>query len=168
MYTILIPCKPYVKRFLYNIFGKPADLSANKFIYKYFVSLLDRQVHRNNKRAHFKQFGKMIYSEEVEIQFNEEIFERYGYDMNRTAVIDFNLFLEDYIKTISRMYILVSHEYCPELSKLIREFQDRAKFSEDDFSFETIKKDIQRNGKFLQDFFGTIVPDRGTVVPKAS
>lgn len=163
--TIIIPCKPYVKRFLVNSFGKPADLSFDRHVYKYFQHLLNRRVHRNASRSNFKQYGKLIYHEEVDIAISEETFQRYGFSMHRQAVFDFNVFLEDYIKTIARVFILTCQSFGMKRTQAIREFQDTFGFHEDDYSTENILQDIKRNSDKFQKMYGTVVRKNGTVVP---
>jgi hypothetical protein len=162
--TITIPCKPYVKRFLINSFGNPADLSYDRNIYTTFRLLLSRRVHRNAKRVNFKEYGKLIYHEEVEVAINEETFQRYGFSIHRKAVIDFNLFLEAYIKNMARLFILNCQSFGMKRMEAIREFQNTFGFSEDDFPTENILQDIKRNGEKFQKRFGTAVHKKGTSV----
>jgi len=162
--TITIPCKPYVKKFLINSFGNPADLSYDKHIKKYFLHLLSRRVHRNAARVNFKEYGKLIYHEEVQIAINEEEFNRYGFSMHRKAVFDFNLFLEGYIKSMTRLFILTCQSFGMKRMQAIREFQETFGFSEDDYSSENILQDIKRNGEKFQKRYGIAVRKKGTPV----
>lgn len=162
--TVRIPCKPYVKRFLENSFGKPADLSYDRHVQKYFHHLLSRRVHRNAYRVNFKEYGKLVYHEEVEIGISENTFERHGFSMHRKAVFDFNLFLEDYIKTIMRTFILTCQSFGMKRMHAIRDFQETFGFGEDDYPAENILQDIKRNSEKYKKMYGTITRKSGTVV----
>ncbi len=158
-FSVSIHVKPYVKKYLENRFGDPVDLSGDKHINKYFLNLLDKNSYRFDKRIFV--FGKNAYKEEVTILISEDAFERFGFDLSKTSIIDFNNFIEEYIKTQSRLFVGVCSGLGVKVAVAIRNFQNIFQFEEDDFAFETIKKDIQRNG-FTSDYFKKL----GTTVPK--
>jgi len=166
--TIIIPCKPYVKRFLTNQFGAPADLRKNRHFFNYFKLLLQKKICRHNKRLHFKQDRKMIYQDEIEVLIDSDTFNRFGFDLTATSVVNFNMFVEDFIKSQSRLFIFAANSFGQTWVNAIRDFQDAFGFSEDEFPTEAIKKDLQRHKDVMENFekiFGTTVPDCGTSVP---
>lgn len=173
MHELLLPCKPYIKRHLLNQYGENSlvDLRKNRHYFNYFKMLLERKICRNNKRIHFKKFGKMIYNEEVRILIDDDTFNRYGFDLTATSVVEFNAFLEDNIKTQARLFIFAANSFGQTWVDAIKDFQDTFGFSEDDFPTDSIKKDLQRHKDFYENFektFGTSVPDLGACVPKSA
>jgi hypothetical protein len=163
-YTITIPCKPYVRRYLVNRFGNPVNLKADKYFYKYFQSLLERKVHRDNHRTSFKRYGRLIYHEEVDIGITEDTFQRWGYDMNRKAVYDFNAFVEHDIKKQARIFILTLQSVGWKRWRAIREFQESWGFKEDEYSGEAILQDIKRNAEKMQIKLGANIRKNGVNV----
>lgn len=165
---LTLPCKPYVKRFLINQFGNPADLRKNRYFFNYLKMILERKICRYNKRIHFKKYGKIVYSEEVKILIDNDTFNRFGFDVSATSISAFNGFLEDYIKQQARVFIFASVSFGQTWVNAIKDFQDTFGFSEDDFSTDSIKKDLQRHKDFLENIektFGACVPNIGASVP---
>lgn len=166
---LTLPCKPYVKRFLINQFGNPADLRKNRYFFNYLKMILERKICHRNSRFHLKKYGKMIYAEELKILIDDDTFSRYGFDLTATSVVDFNRLIEDYIKAQSRLFIFTANSFGQTWVNAIRDFQDMFGFSEDDFPSDSIKKDLQRHKEILQNLektFGQSVPDSGQNVSK--
>ncbi len=148
MNIVKIPTKQYVARFIANMYGTPADLSSNRFVYKYFQSLLDRRVHRFSKRIAFNIDGgnkNNPYRTTVDIVINDDVFMRKGWSLSKDDIVDFNLFVEDYIKEFARLYIAMSITHGIRETQAIRDFQISLGFSEEDWPFDSIKKDFDRN-----------------------
>ena len=158
-FNVTIPVKPYVKKYLENRFGSPVDFSGDKHINKYFLNLLEKNNHRNDRRIFI--YGRVAYREEVTILISNDKFERYGFDISKNSNVDFNNFMEEHIKSQSRLFVGVCSAVGMKAAVAIRNFQNTFQFEEDDFAFETIKKDIQRNG-YPSDYFKNF----GTYVPK--
>jgi hypothetical protein len=160
MFTVKIPCKPYVRRYIQTQFGTPATLDPDKVMAYFFRLLLQRKFERNEKNISLS-----LYTSEVEVAFSEDVFNRYGHSLNKTAISQFNNFTEQYIKQQARAMIKGMIGYNDNLTQCVREFQKDFGFTEDDFPIDTIKKDIQRRADFFQDFFGKDVPNFGRAVP---
>jgi hypothetical protein len=158
--SFTIPCKPYVKKYLENRCGSPADLSKVDFIQKYFLSLLSR-----NKTRYDSRIKLQHHTEEIELHISLSNFERYGDTLSKTAIVDFNKFLEEIVKENGRAAVaLVKLNGEIKVAEAIRRFQMLYNFEEDDFSFETIKKDLQRHvpdfAKYFEKNFGATVPKK--------
>jgi len=167
MNELILPCKSYVKRYLINNYGNPVDFRKNRYFGNYFKMLLERKICQHNKRIHLKQYGKQIYKSEVIVFIDDDTFNRFGFDLTAQSVVDFNMFIEDYIKSQSRAIIFTANSFGQAWVDAIRNFQNAFGFSEDDFSTEAIRKDLQRNKEILEILeksFGTNVPDFGTNV----
>jgi hypothetical protein len=129
--------------------------------------LLERKLCRYNKKIDFKRYGKIRYNEEVKIKIDNDTFERFGFDMTATSIMDFNAFLEDFIKSQSRLFIFTSLSFGQTWVNGIRDFQKAFGFSEDDFPTDSIRKDLQRHKDLLENIqktFGDVVQDSGDVV----
>jgi hypothetical protein len=150
-FTCKLPVKSYIKSYLENNCGSPADLSGLPEIYDFFVSSLRRpRFHRDNH-------SKCNYSDSIDIMISEDIFHRFGWQLSKTDTIRFNQRCEAFIKFNSRQFIMANNALGIPVSECIREFQQLYNFSEDSFSYETIKKDFDRHGtkasiKLIRDF----------------
>ena len=143
-YTVVIPCKPYVKKFLIDNYGNPVDIRKDKYLYKYFKNVLDRKLYRNNSRYSFKKYGKMIYREEVIFIINEETFERDGFSIHHNDIIDINSLFEGYIKKIISVFVFALISCGHKTISAINEAQKLFNFSEDDMSTDLILKSCKR------------------------
>ena len=149
--VVAISCKPYVATYLRNHYDvidddgvKAINLSASPFIKDYFVSLLAKKSSWRDK-----QTTLIAYNEVVNIFISMDDFRRHGVFLTKTSIVRFNTFLEGQIKEKSRLYVAVHHRNRGiKKAVAIRKFQDEFGFSESDFPFETIKKDIDRHVDF--------------------
>lgn len=167
MHELILPCKSYVKRHLINQYGNPVDLRKNRHYFNYLKLLLQRKQCRYNKRINLKNFGKRVYYEEVKIILDDDTFNRFGFELTPTSVMEFNAFIEDSIKTHARLLIVQANSFGQTWVDAIRDFQEAFGFTEDDFPTDSIKKDLQRHKDILETFektFGTNVPNLGASV----
>lgn len=147
MHIVKVPCKPYVKKFLISSYGNPVNVKKDKHIYKYLQKVLERKLHRNNGRASFKQYGKMIYHEEVELVINKDTFKHNGFDLHREDVTDLNAIFEGHIKKIICVFIFALMSCGFKKINAITEAQKVFGFSEDDMSTELIIQACKREGQ---------------------
>lgn len=139
-FTVQIPVKKYIKAYLENNCGSPADLSHLPDIKDMFEGCL--MFPRFNRDKHIK----CNYTDSVDIYISNDHFYRYGWQLSKTDTIRFNQKCEAFIKFNSRQFILANHSMGMPVSVCIREFQSIYQFDEDSFSFQTIKKDFERHG----------------------
>lgn len=150
-FTCRIPVKPYIRSYLENNCGSPANLSELPEIQDFFLSLL------RFPRFHRDKQSKCNYADFVDIIISEDVFNRFGWHSSRTDTVRFNQRCEAFIKFNSRQFIMANNALGVPVSECIRQFQHLYNFSEDSFSYETIKKDFDRHGtkariKFIRDF----------------
>jgi hypothetical protein len=152
-FTVTVPCKTYVKRFLEINFGNPVDFSNNPKHSKYFTSLLKKP----NKRFDSKYPENMnAYSSQVEVLIRQDVFYRYGWEISRSNIVDFNTYFGSIIKDTSHLYITFKRGFS-ELKQSIIDYQNLLDLGEDYWQFESIKKEIDRHApKIKPDFSDAI------------
>ena len=104
-FTVSIPVKPYVKRFLDINFGLPVDFTQNAHSHKHFQSLF-----KNPNTSQDKKYPDHIctYTEIVEVVISEHDFYRYGWELTKTNTIAFGRYYEERAKAMMRTYIGVN------------------------------------------------------------
>jgi hypothetical protein len=142
-FTVQVSTKPYVKQYIENNCGSPANLSKAPDIKKYFDALMKIQCRR--KEASIKD-DSALYSETLTIVISQDQFYRHGWELTKTDTIAFNRFIENNIKIMMRMYIGSGYLLHIPLKSLILSFQDDFGFDETIWSYESIKKDFYRSG----------------------
>ena len=143
MYTVSIAVKPYVKRFLVIECGEPADLSVFPDLKDYFRKFLRKPNNRYRNKYRESICG---YSETIDIAISEDDFYRYGWELTQTDTVSFGKLVEYKAKCLSRTIIGVSFALGFEIKSGINRFQERFGFTEEDWQYDTIKKDFYRNG----------------------
>jgi hypothetical protein len=175
-FTITIPVKPYVKRFIEINYGLPADFTNDPQTNKFFQELL-----RKPNSTYDKKYPDVIctYTTEIEVLISEHDFYRYGWELTKTDIVAFGKRFEDRAKVMMRSVVGVNIGLGLPINKSIERFQDRFLFCEDTWRYEAIKKDFYRNGQVeLVDFDNEIflkiekiimrnLYDLGTVSKKA-
>lgn len=168
-FTITIPCKPYVKKYLKNNFGEPADLKRNIELNTSLRNKLSKPSTRFDKKYPPLSKSKTLTTK-IEIYISHDDFYRYGWELTKTDTIIFNRQIELMAKIQMRHAIL---QYCLFMSvkDAILKFQTDFNYSEDDWPYESIRKDIQRKlehkpnilkkiAKELQKNYGEVVPQK--------
>lgn len=146
-FTVDVWVKPYVKKYLENNFGSPVDLRTKEgnMFYDLLQLSLQRPLHAFKRRNQPNTF----LTAETRIVIDEDTFHRYGFDMNKKNMMRFNAFIEKHIKLQARIYIGFNRSLGVPVSVSIPKFQETFGFTEDDFPYDTIKKDFDRNGDFI-------------------
>lgn len=142
MFTVELPCKPYVKRFLQINCGEPANLSNHKMLQAEFRRLLKKKCKRDD--SYYSKLSLNKYSEKIEILISDDDFYRHGWELTLTDTIKFGKCVEGHTKLM--MYTFVGgYAMVMELQSAILRFQEESGFYEDIWKFESISKDFQRN-----------------------
>lgn len=143
-FTIKIPCKRYVKAYLENNCGTPADLHHLPYMLEELKRGLSKKPeHMENKKlADHEQF--------VTIIIPPDYFYRYGWEMNKENILDFNRKVEMQAKFFMRQYVLINRGLGLPVSTCIKEFQDKFGFPETIWTYDSIKKDFDRHGKISE------------------
>lgn len=152
-FTMTIPVKPYVRRFIEMNYGSPADIAKDVELYQWLRGALRKQ----NKRYDSK-YPEINYQDEIDILISEDDFYRYGWELSRTDNVAFNRKMEARAKNFMRIiiggYIATGLKHKVAINK----FQIQFGFNEDTWSAESIKKDFYRNApKEVIDFSGEIL-----------
>lgn len=150
-FTVQIPVKKYIRTYLVNNCGNPADLAQLPEIHDLFLNFL------KYPKFHRDTHSKCNYADSIEIVISQDAFYRYGWELSKTDIVRFNQKCEAMIKFNSRQFIIANAAMGLPVSQCIREFQSTFQFPEDSFTFEAIKKDFDRHGKktplkFIRDF----------------
>ena len=141
-FTVSIPVKSYVKRFLEINYGNPVDLSLNAESHKFFRELLKKPSREYEKRIP----EKCSHQQNVEVQIDSHDFYRWGWELTRTDTVAFGIHFENEAKLLMRNVIGCQVSLGRPFNASIKKFQKRFKFDEDTWPYESIYKDFYRNG----------------------
>lgn len=139
-FSIEVPVKPYVKSYLENNCGSPADLAQLPAVYPDFINYLKNPTQRSEATL------VCNFPEMIRIIVPKDVFYRHGWELTKTDIIAFNSKVEGMVKMSSRQFIGIHKAIGIPVAVSIREYQDLFGFNEDSFPFETIKKDFDRHG----------------------
>lgn len=142
-FSVTVPVKPYVKRFLEINYGLPVDFTQNAVTNKFFQGLLSKP------NTYFdKKYPDIFcyYTQVVEVWISEHDFYRYGWELSKTNIVAFGRYFEDRAKMMMRSIVGVHIGLGLPINKSIIKFQDRFHYDEDVWPYQTIKKDFYRNG----------------------
>lgn len=142
-FSIILPCKPYTKRFLELNYGNPVDFTKDKTLYPQFRKKLQRQNNRYEQRYQNCNFSR--YTDSIEVKITRDDFYRNGWELSKTDLVNFNRDIESRTKIF--MYVIVSTRmaFGMSLTDSISYFQDAYDFPEEIWPKESITKDCQRN-----------------------
>ncbi|MFZ4401473.1 MAG: hypothetical protein ACOYO1_15665 [Bacteroidales bacterium] len=156
-YTVTLPVKPYVKRFLEINYGDPVDLTTDKKLYNYFRRCLIKPCNTYDKTRCIKY--SMFYTENVNIIISEDDFYRFGWELSKTDIVGFGREIESNAKFFMKNIVSFYSSHM-ELSKAIKLFQFKFGFTEDIWQYDSIVKDFQRNGLKLKIEFSTEITEK--------
>lgn len=138
-YTVEIPCKPYVKRFIEKSCGNPADLKNFQDLQSIFME----QLKKGCKESYVDV--PMIYSDVVLVSISEYSFYRYGYELDKGGMLRFNARAEWLAKSEMRMLVTFGVISGYKAVESIHMFQEEQGYSEEIWSYESIRKDFNRH-----------------------
>jgi len=143
MFTLQLQTKPYVHQFLTSNFGDPANFSNDPRL----QSLFRRCLKKPSKRCQgkYSQLSLLRYSEHSRIIISEDDFYRFGWEMTRTDTIYFGRELENRAKFLMRNIVSVYMAFMSQKEAILL-FQENFGYSEEIWSYDSIKKDFFRNG----------------------
>lgn len=139
-FTIKIPCKKYVKAYLESNCGKPINLKHLPEFNEDFRKMLSKETYKD------ETYPNTFFTDTMEIVITSDWFFRYGFSMSKRNILDFNIKVEHRIKATMRNFVLLNSSLGYPIAQCIREFQDRFNLPEPVWSFESIKKEYDRNG----------------------
>lgn len=142
-----MPCKRYVKRWLLRRYGRPdrnwpelVNLGGDKPLYRIFVSHLRRAYRRYDTRACARQ-----YPTQVAVEITEDVFRRYGWELTATELSSVNAILEARVKQQLHAYVIALSTTGMPLNECIRQWRRRTGITDDDWSSDSIRKEITRH-----------------------
>jgi len=138
--TIKIYTKPYIKHYLETSFGKPTKIPPSNFMGKYLSVLLSRPMKEDNLKC-------SVYQECIQVTLNITGFKRYGYGLTKTNNKNFNIAIEDHIRTQIRAIAqsiydnnCSSENWKKAFDKLSKEYKALLKLNIDKLTLEQSKK----------------------------
>lgn len=146
-FTIGLYLKPYVHKYLVNNYGDPVNLYGQNGddLKSFLIGILKKPSTRYEKRTQLT-----FQSHETRFIISKSDFYRYGWEVTKTDMIKFNNKVEALVKFYSRCYIAFDKSMGIPISRSIRNFQNEFGFTEDLWSYESIKKDFDRNGSYIK------------------
>lgn len=160
-FVVWLPCKPYVKQFLLHEYNDPDDawpeiinLSREQELKADFVASLEKAGKWENK---YKNLYR--YSEQVAVEIKKDDFYRYGWSLSNTEAVRFGVKIERRIKRILFLYLDTSVGMGIPLSSAIRRFQNQYGFTEDSWSYDTIRREYNRHARHERMHVGTTIFD---------
>lgn len=142
-FTVSIPVKPYVKRFLEINYGSPLDLSTNPASHEKFNYLLQ---HPNSYQDCKVSSTISYYTETVDTLISEHDFYKHGWELTKTNNVAFNVYFERQAKLFMRLIVGTQISLGMSISNSISSFQKKFDYVEDVWPYATIYKDYYRNG----------------------
>lgn len=136
--SVQLRCKKYVAHYLRNKYGDRPRLTRATPEGIFFLNVLSRR-----RKERDRDLPK---SEEViDVYISIEDFERYGGELTRTAMADFNEMIEGKLKELFEAFMCALVDvggYQKHAS--IRHFQEKYGFSDEEWHFYALKKHYQR------------------------
>ncbi|MFZ4412684.1 MAG: hypothetical protein ACOYOV_06340 [Bacteroidales bacterium] len=145
--TVDIYVKNYVKTYLEAKYGKTIFLNE-KLKDKFIEYLKDKNTFRDAIYT-----DRFPYEQKITVAISEYEFYHFGFEFTKTNMVKFSKFVEYEIKQISRIYGALFKSFGMTYAKGIKVFQKTYRLSEEDFNFECVRKDIQRNGVTIDAVF---------------
>lgn len=145
-FYVILPCKPYVKRYIEQNFGNPADFSSNKILQHELVRSLKKPNKRLDSRLDYIN-AVSNYKSKIDMIISEDMFLRYGWMLSVTDVVNINKIIESMVKGFMTTMVGLSVANGLPIKDSILCFQDRYNFPEEVWPYESIKKDFQRHGQ---------------------
>ena len=104
-FTIAIPVKTYVRKFLEANYGNPVNFNGHPEDVEFFNRMVSKKCRRWDYQI---KDSPKLYQDTVDINISEDFLYRYGWEMTKTNTVRFGKHYENRIKFFMRMYIGVS------------------------------------------------------------
>ena len=147
VFRVIVPCKGYVKAYMLANYSRPdndwpelINLSSDKTLHDYFLTLLRRGEERDDNRLKGTR-----YQYQVSIEITWDQFRRYGWMLTATDTAKFNAMLESRVKSMLYAYVSAFRAVGVPLMECIRLFRQRTGITEWMWDTDSIRKDLQRN-----------------------
>ena len=140
-FTVTVPVKLYVKRFLENNFGNPVNFNGHPREKDFFYRMLKRPIRHYDSRYR-EEMPK--FNSVVRIEITQSCFYQHGWELSRTDTVAFGKHFERNAKMLMRTMIGTYISFGMPVNIAITNFQQRFKMEEEYWSFESIQKDFLR------------------------
>lgn len=137
--SIEIPTKRYIRAYLIKELGEQPVISTDHRIGNKLYDLLN---HNTNERR--TEFSNQRYNARMKLYVNYHIFFQRGATLNETNIKNFNLFVEDEIKSRYRMYMDFYISMFPSFERNLPQVRKHIGIDLEDWPCDSIKKDYYR------------------------
>ena len=140
-FTVSIPVKLYVKRFLENNYGNPIDFHSFPRENEMFKRMLKKPCY-DEEHKYKNELCRQTHS--VEILITDRDFYRHGWELSKTDIVSFGKYFEKHAKWLMRTVVSTYVSFGTPIDRSIINFQSRFRLEEEYWSFDSIKKDFYR------------------------
>ena len=144
-FIVKLPCTPLVEHFLKTQYGTPCRLKGRSGVAKLFYRLLERP---SNKKSSMYSG----YKNSIDVFITENDFERFGCELTRGDIMEFNNMVTDHIYELMSMSIVTQEENIKErtIKESIFWWCDYFDFPQEVLSFDAAKKAYYRYRQRLE------------------
>ena len=154
-FSVAIPVKPYVKRFVELNYGLPADFTKHPDVQKELRRCLRKPDTRYDRKFENKL---STYTQTLELLISQDDFYRYVWEFSKTDVVMFGKLFESTIKTRMHHVVSIYRGIGLSIKDSILKFQDHYSMEEEYWPYESIKKEYyRRRPETGIDFFPEII-----------
>ncbi|MCX6225213.1 MAG: hypothetical protein NTV01_10790 [Bacteroidia bacterium] len=140
--SIVIPCKPYVGRFMIQNFGDPVNLYS---VNNAYLLMFKRCLEKPWKRRESKLSTQPRLTCTVEIMISDCDFYRFGWELSLTDMAYLHTAFEKAVKLFMRTCVAIDISMSGSQAQSIRRFQTQYEYPDEIWPFQSIKKDLDRN-----------------------
>jgi len=138
-FTIKLPCKSWVFKYIENNFGNPANFHSNLFLSNLIKNSIEKP------RGHRHKVINSQYTKEIEIEISSEQFYSFGWELSQKSIIEINRIIELQIKALCLIFVSISTSFGKSIKDSIFDFQKQINFTDTDWNYHSIAKYLQRN-----------------------
>lgn len=160
-YPIEIPTKKYIKAYILHQLGDKPVINTQHRIGNKLYDVLTKTT--NERRT---EYSNVRYNTMIKVYVNHHIFNHQGGTLNETNIKNFNLFMEDEIKSAYRMLMDFYIDLLPSFEANLPEVRKRIGIDLDNWDTDSIKKDYYRYRKKTGKALLYKTSDDRFVVPK--
>lgn len=144
IFTIDLPCKPWIAHYLQVHYGAENDTVglAKTCLHSLVISHLKRRSKRWERKFSYRD---ELYCSHVKLIANIDLMQQYGYEIPNTTVVTINKAIGEFIKDMMMVWVASKMDEGRTMADAIRDYQDRFSMPEDVWSYEAIKKHLDRH-----------------------
>lgn len=139
---ISIPTKKYIAAYIHHKLGPYPKMDLSTTIGNKLYDILEYKY--NERKTEFSDFR---YNAKIKIYITEHVLLNRGCNLNETNIKNFNLFVEAQIKERYRELMDEAIQILPSFKANLPEIRKKIGITEDDWDYDSIKKDYFRYRK---------------------